>query len=78
MSFRAWVRSLVGEGKKYANQQEAATAWRTGQSTIAHYLRGSRTPDLERSVHISEAEDISPVQIAEMVRQDAREPSLTG
>ena len=78
MSFRAWVRSLIGEGKKYANQQEAADAWKTGQSTVAHYLRGSRTPDLERCIRISEAEDMSPVEIAEMVRRDAREPTATG
>ena len=78
MSFRAWVRSLVGEGKKYANQQDMADAWRMGLSTVAHYLRGSRTPDLERCIRISEAEDMSPVEIAEMVRRDAREPTATG
>ncbi|KKL69644.1 hypothetical protein LCGC14_2112870 [marine sediment metagenome] len=75
MGFRAWVRGLLG-GKVYETQDEMAAAWGTSQSTIAHWLRGTRHPDLERCARISQAEDDkSLADIYEMVRQDTRETS---
>ena len=71
MSFRAWLRRLLKEGK-YRSQYQMADAYRVKQPTVANWLRGAKLPDLESCSHISEAEGIPLADIAEMVRRDAR------
>ena len=76
MSFRAWLRGLLREGK-YRSQYQMADAYRVKQPTVANWLRGAKLPDLESCSHISEAEGVPLADIAEMVRQDARGRPVT-
>ena len=70
MSFREWLRTLLEEGV-YETQEQMAADFGTKQSTIAHYLRGSRLPDVERCGLISEATGKPVADIVEMVRRSS-------
>jgi len=77
MSFREWLRSLL-EDSVYETQEQMAVAFGTKQSTIAHYLRGSRLPDVERCGLISEATGKPIADIVGMVRKEARQGARAG
>jgi len=68
MSFRAWVRTLLNQ----MTQEALAEKWHVAQPTIAQYKAGTRRPDRERCILISEAEEEkSLAEIIEMVQRDA-------
>ena len=75
MGFREWVRTLLEDEE--VTQTVLAGRWGVAQPTIAHYRRGTRQPDRERSALISEAEGRPLADIIEMVRQDARGTSAS-
>ena len=68
MSFRAWVRTLLNQ----MTQEALAEKWHVAQPTIAQYKAGTRRPDRERCILISEAEEKkSLAEIMKMVQRDA-------
>lgn len=71
MSFRAWLRGLLGDGRVYRTQEEMAEAFGTKQPAISLWLSGDRLPERDSLDRISETTGKPVVEIMEMVRVDS-------
>lgn len=78
MSFRAWLRGLLGEGKLYRTQEEMAEAFGASQPTISLWRSGDRRPERDSLDRISEATGTPVTDILEMIRVDSNNRHKAG
>lgn len=70
MSFRAWLRGLLGKGRMYHRQEDMAEAFGASQPTISLWLSGDRRPERDLLDRISDATGTPVADILEMIRVD--------
>jgi len=76
MSFRAWLREL--KKREGWTERQMAEMFKVTQPAVHFWLTGHSLPELSSCGYISEATGTPLADIAEMVRRDAREPTVTG
>ena len=70
MSFRAWLRGLLGEGRMYRTQEQMAEAFGTKQPAVSLWLSGDRRPERDSLDRIAKATGTPLADILEMVQAD--------